>query len=108
MPITIHIFYTGDKAGNAIAFAEEMERRGIADRIRAEEGNLQYAYFTPMHDDRTVLLIDSWASQGALDAHHASPMMAQIATLRETYDLHMRVERFVGAEDHTDDAFIRK
>ena len=108
MPITYHIFYSSEHAGNAIAFVEEMERRGIADRIRAEEGNLQYAYFTPLHDDKTVLLIDSWESQDALDAHHASPMMTEIAALRETYDLHMRVERFVGAEDHTDDAFIRK
>ena len=108
MSITIHIFYSNDKAGNAIAFAEEMERRGIADRIRAEEGNLQYAYFTPLHDDKTILLIDSWKNQDALDVHHASPMMAEIAKLRETYDLHMHVERFTGAEDHTDDAFIRK
>ena len=108
MPITIHIFYSSDEAGNAIAFAEEMEQRGIADRIRAEEGNLQYAYFTPLHDNKTVLLIDSWENQDALDAHHASPMMAEIAALRERYDLHMRVERFVGAENHADDAFIRK
>ena len=108
MPITIHIFYSSDEAGNAIAFAEEMEQRGIADRIRAEEGNLQYAYFTPLHNNKTVLLIDSWENQDALDAHHASPMMAEIAALRERYDLHMRVERFVGAENHADDAFIRK
>ena len=108
MPITYHIFYSSDKAGNAIAFVEEMEQRGIADRIRAKEGNLQYAYFTPLHDNKTVLLIDSWANQDALDAHHASPMMAEVAALRETYDLHMRVERFVAAEDHTDDAFMRK
>ena len=108
MPITIHFFYSSEQAGNAIAFAEEMERRGIADRIRAERGNLRYEYFTPLHDKNTVLLIDCWEHQAALDAHHASPMMAQIAALRETYDLHMRVERFTGAEDHTDDAFIRK
>ena len=108
MPITIHFFYSSEQAGNAIAFAEEMERRGIADRIRAERGNLRYEYFTPLHDDKTILLIDCWEHQAALDAHHASPMMAQIAALRETYDLHMRVERFTGAEDHTDDAFIRK
>ena len=108
MSITINIYYRSDEPGSAVEFAEEMERRGIADRIRAERGNLRYEYFTPLHDDKTILLIDSWESQDALDAHHASPMMAQIAALRETYDLHMRVERFTGAEDHTDDAFIRK
>jgi quinol monooxygenase YgiN len=108
MQITINIYYTGAQAGNAAAFAEEMERRGIADRIRAEKGNLRYEYFIPMGDPKTVLLIDSWEDEAALDAHHASPMMAQIAALREKYDLHMRVERFFRADEEPDSAFIRK
>lgn len=108
MQITINIYYTGEQAGSAAAFAEEMEQRGIADRIRAEAGNLRYAYFIPMGDPKTVLLIDSWENQAALDAHHASPMMAEIAALREKYDLHMRVERFFAEEDTSDSPFIRK
>ena len=91
--ITIHIFYTGQN-GAARAFAEEMVRSGTVEAIRAEEGNLGYAYFFPMDDPETVLLIDRWRSQAAIDAHHASPMMGRIADLREKYDLHMRVERF--------------
>ena len=36
-------------------------------------------------------------------------MMAQIAALREKYDLHMKVERYISAEDAPQDAqFIRK
>lgn len=30
--------------------------------------------------------------------HHASPMMAKIAELREKYDLHMRMERYLSDE----------
>ena len=101
MSITIHIYYTGNEPGAAAAFAAEMERQGIADRIRQEPGNLQ--------DASTVLLIDSWLDQAALDQHHASPMMAEIAALRERYDLHMKVERFVSAEaERGDEQFIRK
>ncbi|MBO4865682.1 MAG: antibiotic biosynthesis monooxygenase, partial [Ruminococcus sp.] len=44
----------------------------------------------------TVLLIDSWTDQAAIDAHHASPMMQKIMELREKYDLHMTAERFVS------------
>ena len=78
-------------------------------RFRAEAGNLRYEYFFPMEDPETVLLIDSWADQAALDAHHASPMMGQIAALREKYDLHMHVERYVSDDDpDRDAAFIRK
>ena len=40
----------------------------------------------------------------------SSPMMQTIASLREKYDLHMRVERFVSDEDYYEDkdrGFIR-
>ncbi len=93
--ITVNIYYTG-RNGSARAFAEEMTARGIVAAIRAEEGNLRYEYFFPMDDPETVLLIDRWRDQAAIDAHHASPMMGQIAALREKYDLHMRVERFLS------------
>ena len=92
--ITVNIYYRG-AAGAARAFAEEMLRLGLVDAIRAEEGNLRYAYFFPMEDPDTLLLIDQWRDQAAIDAHHASPMMASIAALREKYDLHMKVERYV-------------
>lgn len=93
MAVTINIYYSG-KNGNAGKFAEEMTKSGIVDNIRAEEGNLRYDYFFPMNDNETVLLIDSWKSQRALDVHHASPMMQKIAQLRDKYDLHMKIERY--------------
>ncbi len=108
MAITVNLYYNG-KNGNARSFAEEMEASGTADLIRAEDGNLRYDYFLPVNDPETVLLIDSWRDQEAIDAHHASPMMATIAALREKYDLHMRIERYVSAEDNPADAqFIRR
>ena len=105
--ITLHLFYTGTN-GNALKFAQEMETSGTAELIRQEPGNLRYQYFTPFDDPETVLLIDSWESQEAIDVHHASPMMAQIARLREKYDLHMKAERFVSEEMRTDEHFLRK
>ena len=108
MSITVNLYYHG-KNGNARAFAEEMEQSGIADAIRAEDGNLKYRYFIPMDDPETVLLIDSWRDQAAIDAHHASPMMKQLVKLREKYDLHMRAERFISDElPGSDDKFLRK
>lgn len=68
-----------------------MESSGIAAAIRAEEGNPRYQYFQPIDDPETVLLIDSWIDQEAIDTHHASPMMKQLAELRDKYDLHMTV-----------------
>ena len=105
--ITVNLYYKGTD-GSARAFAEEMETSGIADAIRKEEGNLRYQYFLPMDDPETVLLIDSWRDQTAIDAHHASPMMAQLAALREKYDLHMTVERFISDDIGTDEKYIRR
>ncbi len=105
--ITVNLYYKGIN-GNARAFADEMESSGIADAIRAEEGNLRYEYFQPLNDPEIVLLIDSWSDQEAIDAHHASPMMKQLAELRDKYDLHMTVERFVSEEYESDEKYLRK
>lgn len=109
MSIVVNIYYTGTN-GSARKFAEEMERSGTAAEIRKEDGNLRYEYFFPMADPETVLLIDSWKDQQAIDRHHASPMMEKIMELRVKYDLHMKVERFVSDEGgipEADSRFIK-
>ena len=86
-----------------------MTKSGLVDKIRKTKGNLRYEYFLPLDDKESVLLIDSWTSQAALDKHHASATMQEIAALREKYDLHMTVKRFVEANNNEkDDKFIRK
>lgn len=109
MAITVNIYYRGEN-GSAIKFAQEMISSGIVDAIRQESGNLCYEYFVPVDKKDVVLLIDSWQDQNALDAHHRSPLMAQIAALREKYDVHMKVERYVSDETvaESDKSFIRK
>lgn len=105
--------YTG-KGNAALDFAKEMTESGTVEKIRAEKGNLRYEYYLPLFDvspNKTVLLIDQWENQKAIDIHHASPMMKTIAELREKYDLHMTVERFVSDQDgvpESDKGFIRK
>ncbi|WP_027205446.1 putative quinol monooxygenase [Butyrivibrio fibrisolvens] len=109
MSITVNLRYTG-KNESAAKFAEEMIRSGTVAAIRAEEGNLRYEYYISMDNPETILLIDSWENQAAIDAHHASPMMKTIAELRDKYDLHMTVERYVSDDNMPDKdaAFIRK
>lgn len=96
MSITINLYYTGTN-GNARRFADEMVASGIVAAVRAEEGNEKYEYFFPMDDPETVLLIDRWRDQEALDIHHKSEMMAQIAALRDKYKLRLKVERYINA-----------
>lgn len=110
MAITVNIYYSGVD-GNARRFAEEMVSSGVVSDIRAEDGNLRYEYFFPMENDETVLLIDSWKDQHSINVHHESPMMTKIIKLREKYNLHMKVERYVSDEKGvptSDKAFIRE
>lgn len=109
MAITVNIYYSGVN-GSARKFAQEMISSGVVSDIRAEDGNLKYDYFYPVDDEETVLLIDSWKDQKSIDIHHASPMMAKIIELREKYDLHMKVERYVSDEagvTENDKSFIK-
>lgn len=110
MAITVNIYYMG-RPGNASKFAEEMMASGTVDEIRAEKGNLRYEYFLPMENEETILLIDSWENQEALDRHHHSPVMEKIIALREKYDLHMKVERYISDAEGVpvkDLAYIRE
>ena len=110
MAITVNLYYRGEN-GAARKFAKEIKDTGVVDKIRKEAGNLRYEYFVPVEDSETILLIDSWENQEAIDRHHASPMMAEIAALREKYDLHMKAERYVSDEEGFSDkdaAFLRR
>ena len=93
--ITMHLYYTGP-ADKARVCAEQMEAKGIADRIRQQAGNQRYQYFAPLDDPHSILLIDSWTDQTALDIHHASPMMQEILTLRNKYQLTVTAERYTS------------
>lgn len=109
MAIVVNIYYSG-KEDNAKKFVHEMIESGTVDKIRSEEGNVRYEYFFPNDDEHTVLLIDAWKDQESIDKHHASDMMNTITALREKYDLHMKVERYISDEEgipESDQAFIR-
>ena len=108
MSFSMNLYYTGER-GNAKAFAEEMISSKIVERIRRIDGCLRYEYFISLFDLETVLLIDAWRDQKALDEYHSSPLMAEVARLREKYDLHMNAERYIRDEmPDGDSAFIRK
>ena len=108
MSFTINIYYKG-KNGSAKKFANEMISSGIVDEIRKKDGNLRYEYFEPLDDKETILLIDSWENQEALNKHHESDTMNKIIKLRNKYDLHMQVEKYIPEENNNqDEKYIRK
>ena len=108
MSFTINIYYKG-KNGSAKKFANEMISTGIVDEIRKKDGNLRYEYFEPLDNKETILLIDSWKDQESLDKHHESDTMNKIIELRNKYDLHMTVEKYILDDNNNqDEKYIRK
>ena len=108
MSFTINIYYKGQN-GSARKFADEMISSGIVEEIRSKKGNLRYEYFIPLEDEETVLLIDSWKNQESLDEHHKSDTMNKIIELRNKYDLHMIVEKYILDDSNSqDEKYIRK
>ena len=104
--ITMLIYYRGTQ-GAAGSFVTQMEAEGIAGDIRREPGCVRYEYFQPLSEPGTILLLDTWKDQAALDAHHASPMMKRLAELREIFDLKMTAEKYVSVDIGDDSKFIR-
>ena len=105
---TMNIYYKGQN-GFAKKFASEMISSGLVEEIRSKEGNLRYEYFEPLNDNETILLIDSWENQESLDRHHESETMNKIIELRNKYDLHMTVEKYILDDNNNqDEKYIRK
>lgn len=50
-------------------------------------------YFFLKDDLETILLIDKWTGQDALDHHLSTSMIKDISDLRKKYNLNMRAKR---------------
>ena len=112
--ITVHIYYTGEN-GSAKAFVKEMLTSGLVDEIRKEKDTKSDPDCSGCTEvfvcTVTVLLVDSWDNQEAIDLHHASSIMDKITELRIKYHLHMKVERYFLDETgipKEDQKFIQK
>lgn len=71
---------------------------GIVDMVRNEESNEKYEYFFPLDNEETVLLIDRWKNQEALDLHYKSEMMKKISELHNKYKLKMKAEKYAEVQ----------
>ena len=50
----------------------------------AQKKETKYDYYFPLEDPESLLLIDRWKDEEAIEKHHKSEMMAQINELRKS------------------------
>ena len=68
-------------------------------KLKAKKETKDTTTFFSMEDPETVLLIDKWEDEAALDEHHKSPKMKTIAELRKKHKWSLKIEQFVKKEE---------
>ena len=88
-----HVYYTC-KPGMAEAFVRAVKDCGAQKKVQAEDGCFQYDYTISCETPDTVVLIERWRDAAAVETHLQQPHMSDIRTLKETYVLETKAERY--------------
>ena len=91
--IILHCIYTC-KAGMAQPFVKALKDSGAQEKVRAEDGCLQYDYLLSCEQPDTVVLLEKWRDAAALEQHQTQPHMADIRALKAEYVLDFKLERY--------------
>ena len=91
--IIVHCYYTG-AAGAARGFIREMQRSGLQQAVRNEDGCLQYDYYFSAQDETDCALLEKWRDGPALAAHMNGEPMRKLQAVKERYGLETTVERY--------------
>lgn len=79
--LLLNVTYTM-KPGQRETFLKEVQAQGILDAVRREDGCLQYAYYLPVEEDDTLLLVECWRDRQAQQVHLSTPHMATLGKIK--------------------------
>ena len=91
--IILHCTYVC-KPGMALAFVQALKDSGAQEKVRAEDGCLQYDYLLSCERPDTVVLLEKWRDAAALAVHQNQPHMDTIRALKGEYTLDFNLERY--------------
>lgn len=66
-------------------FVERVISEGILDKIRQEDGCLQYEYYFSADHDTDLLLVEAWESKRHQETHITQPHMADLRAFNDEY-----------------------
>lgn len=95
--LLINVIYTM-KPGQREVFLKEVQAQGILEAVRREDGCMQYAYYLPVEEDDTLLLVERWRDQAAHQAHLATPHMAALGKIKEQCAVRTQIISGTAAE----------
>lgn len=79
--LLLNVTYTM-KPGQRETFLKEVQAQGILDAVRREDGCLQYAYYLPVEEDDTLLLVECWRDRQTQQVHLSTPHMAALGKIK--------------------------
>lgn len=92
MKLLLCVTYT-TKPGQKEAFVQEVEEKGILEKILQEDGCLGYDYFYPASGKDEILLVEKWESEDLQQAHLKQPHMKEVQALKEKYIIETKFEK---------------
>ena len=95
--IVLNVFYEFDKAGERERYLKALCDKGIVADSRAEAGNLKYDYYFAEGSDTELLLVEHWADAAVLDAHTRTSHFQPIPSVKEQFNVTVRLERYETA-----------
>ena len=93
MNVVINVHYRGS-GGSVRRFVEDMVSEGVLEAVRAEDGCIGYEYFVSFDDPDSMVLIEHWRDEAALEAHARSENMKRTGSLKDRHSLSATVEKF--------------
>ena len=82
------------KSGQRAAFYQALCELGIRDNSRAEAGNLGYEYYFSAAAPDDLLLVESWDSPAAQQAHCETERFARLQAIKAAYCLGTEIDKF--------------
>ncbi len=81
------------KSGMRDEFIREVLSSGVAEKIHKENGCLGYAYYRPVLEEDSVLLVEKWDNEASQRAHLKQPHMETLKSIKERYVVDTHLEK---------------
>ena len=76
-------------------FLETIQKEGIDNASRLEEGNLKYEYYYSTSDPDELLLIEKWQNEDAIAFHKNQPHFSRLGELKAEYVNETIIDKFI-------------
>ena len=94
--LVLHVTYEV-KEGKREAFLEKLAELKVAEKSRAEAGNVDYTYYLPIDGSNTMFLAEVWESAEAQAVHTTAEHFKALAAIKDEYVDRTILLRYDGA-----------